>query len=162
MNNDKLYDVFGNISSKHIEEARDYRPARSPIWVKLLALLVCVFLIFAVRFMIQTGADIRDVLRRPESYKDLVLKGLDTVSEATITVRIDGVAYKYTSIDVTNALKLRRFADEHIVTNDMGEKWYSVEGEPDLGHLIRKGKDGFYSLWVYSSYNQAEVPKLLD
>jgi hypothetical protein len=112
--------------------------------------------------MIQTGADIRDVLRRPDSYTDLVRSGDSISIEVTATVRIDGVAYKYTSIDVTNALKLRRFADEHIVTNDMGEKWYSVEGEPDLGHLIRKGKDGFYSLWVYSSYNQAEVPKLPD
>ena len=162
MNNDKLYDIMGDISSKHIEEARDYRPARSPVWVKLLALLVCVFLIVAASILNKTGVDIRDALRRPESYKDLVVKGLDTVSEVTITVRIDGVAYKYTSIDVTNAFKLRRFADVHIVTSDIGEKWYSVEGEPDLGHLIRKGKDGFYSLWVYSSYNQAEVPELPD
>ena len=161
MNNDNMYDAFGDISSKHIEEARDYRPPRSPIWIKLVALIVCVFLIFAVRFMIQTGADIRDVLRRPDSYKDLV-SGLDTVSYVTTTVRIDGVAYGYTSIDVTNAFKLRRFADKHIVTNDMGEKWYSVEGEPDLGYLIRKGKNGWFSLWVFSAYNQAEVPKLPD
>ena len=162
MNNDNMYDAFGDISSKHIEEARDYRPPRSPIWIKLVALFVCVFLIFAVRFMIQTGADIRDVLRRPDSYTDLVRRGDSILIEVTATVRIDGVAYKYTSIDVTNAFKLRRFADKHIVTNDMGEKWYSVEGEPDLGHLIRKGKDGFYSLWVFSAYNQAEVPQLPD
>ena len=162
MNNDKLYDVFGNISSKHIEEARDYRPARTPIWVKLLALLVCVFLIVAVRFMIQTGADIRDVLRRPKDFRELILGGDQVMMYTGTKVVIDGVQYEYCPESVTSAFKLRRFADKHIVTNDMGEKWYSVEGEPDLGYLIRKGNNGWCSLWVYSSYNQAEVPKLPD
>ena len=161
MNNDNLYDAFGDISSKHIEEARDYRPPRSPIWVKLLALFICIFLVVAARVLQRTDIDIWDVLRRPDSYKDLVA-GFDTVISVTTTVRIDGVAYEYTSIDVTNAFKLRRFADKHIVTNDMGEKWYSVEGEPDLNHLIRKGKNGWCSLWVFSYYNELEVPQLPD
>ncbi len=161
MNNDNMYDAFGDISSKHIEEARDYRPPRSPIWIKLVALFICMFLAVAARFLHNTEVDIWDALRRPDSYKDLVA-GFDTVISVTTTVRIDGVAYEYTSIDVTNAFKLRRFADKHIVTNDMGEKWYSVEGEPDLNHLIRKGKDGWYSLWVYSYYNELEAPQLPD
>ena len=161
MNNDNLYDAFGDISSKHIEEARDYRPARNPVWIKLVALAVCVFLIFVARFMIQTSADIRDVLRRPKNFRELILGGDQVMMYTGTKVMIDGVSYEYCPEAVTSAFKLRRFVGEYITTNEQG-KWYTIEGEPDYKWLIRKGKNGWYSLWVYSFVNQEEVPKLPD
>ena len=159
MNNDNLYDVFGDISSKHIEEARDYRPARSPVWVKLVALFICLFLIVGGGIVYIVGDGLWAALRMPDDFRELIVGGDKVLMYIGTNVMIDGASYEYCPEDVTSAFKLRFFRDELLWTNDIGEKWYSIEGESNLEYLIRKGKDGWHSLWVFSYTNKTDIPK---
>ena len=41
MTNEKLYEVLGDINEKHVNEAREYRKAKKPIWIKWGAMAAC-------------------------------------------------------------------------------------------------------------------------
>lgn len=48
MTNEKLYEVLGGIDEKHVKEAREYRKAKKPIWIKWGAMAACLCLVVAV------------------------------------------------------------------------------------------------------------------
>ena len=50
MTNEKLYEVLGDISEKHINEAKAYHKAKKPGWVKWGAMAACLCLIAAGAF----------------------------------------------------------------------------------------------------------------
>ena len=45
MTNEKLYEVLGDINEKYVNEAREYRKAKKPVWVKWGAMSACLCLV---------------------------------------------------------------------------------------------------------------------
>ena len=45
MTNEKLYEVLGDINEKHVKEAREYRKAKKPVWLKWGAMAACLCLV---------------------------------------------------------------------------------------------------------------------
>ena len=45
MTNEKLYEVLGDINEKYVNEAREYRKAKKPVWVKWGAMAACLCLV---------------------------------------------------------------------------------------------------------------------
>ena len=50
MTNEKLYEVLGDINENHVKEAREYRKAKKPAWMKwgAMAACLCLMLIAAI------------------------------------------------------------------------------------------------------------------
>ena len=51
MTNEKLYEVLGDINEKHVNEAREYRKAKKPVWLKWGAMAACLCLVVVGAFM---------------------------------------------------------------------------------------------------------------
>lgn len=47
MTSEKLYELLGDISEKRVEEAREYRKAKKPVWLKWSATAACLCLVAA-------------------------------------------------------------------------------------------------------------------
>ncbi len=45
MTNEKLYEVLGDINEKYVKEAREYRKAKKPVWLKWGAMAACLCLV---------------------------------------------------------------------------------------------------------------------
>lgn len=48
MTNEKLYEVLGDINEKHVKEAREYRKAKKPVWLKWGAMAACLCLVLGL------------------------------------------------------------------------------------------------------------------
>lgn len=55
MTNEKLYEVLGDINAKHVKEAREYRKAKKPVWLKWGAMAACLCLVVGVAIRIGIG-----------------------------------------------------------------------------------------------------------
>lgn len=52
MTNEKLYEVLGDINEKHVKEAREYRKAKKPVWLKWGAMAACLCLVVGLTTVI--------------------------------------------------------------------------------------------------------------
>lgn len=48
MTNEKLYEVLGDINETHVQEAREYRKTKKPVWLKWGAMAACLCLVIGL------------------------------------------------------------------------------------------------------------------
>ena len=53
MTNEKLYELLGDINEKHVKEAREYRKAKKPVWLKWCAVAACLCLVLVGTFVMK-------------------------------------------------------------------------------------------------------------
>ena len=60
MTNEKLYEILGGINEKRVEEAREYRKAKKPVWLKWGAMAACLCLMLVAFPVIQNLTSTQD------------------------------------------------------------------------------------------------------
>ena len=102
MTNEKLYEVLGDINEKRVKEARDYRKAKKPVWVKWGAMAACLCLVvgLAIPVLNPKGGPGQDDPLRPLNM-----------------IEYNGAYYE--GIDMTDTKTLDSFNLPHEITTDM-------------------------------------------
>ena len=102
MTNEKLYEVLGDINEKRVKEARDYRKAKKPVWLKWGAMAACLCLVvgLAIPVLNPKGGPGQDDPLRPLN-----------------VIEYNGAYYE--GIDMTDTKTLDSFNLPHEITADM-------------------------------------------
>ena len=102
MTNEKLYEVLGDINGKRVKEAREYRKAKKPVWLKWGAMAACLCLVvgLAIPVLNPKGGPGQDDPLRPLN-----------------VIEYNGAYYE--GIDMTDTKTLDSFNLPHEITADM-------------------------------------------
>lgn len=79
MTNEKLYEVLGDINEKHVKEAREYRKAKKPVWLKwgAMAACLCLVAVFAIPMVFHPSAEPSDdTMRSGDGPSSLTVNGV--------------------------------------------------------------------------------------
>ena len=125
MTNEKLYEVLGDINEKQVKEAREYRKAKKPVWLKWGVMAACLCLVVVGAFMAT------NINRETPNYEDLFVEAAG--------FQMNGSVYRPITFEQRKEFKIVPAEDiglseenKYIITKeDLGEQIGVVEECPN-------------------------------
>ncbi len=88
MTNEKLYKVLGDINEKYVKEAKEYRKAKNPLWLKWGAMAACLcFAVFGIFVIQRLGGAPGTTIEQPGN-SILAVNEVDHVTRLDMDVQI--------------------------------------------------------------------------
>jgi hypothetical protein len=156
MTNEKLYEILGDISDKHIGEAqRGTVKAKKRTLVKWTAMAACICLVIAGGFLfrLRGTSDFNSMLGEGSEDTATILETVDTVSFMT-TIPVDKWMARYEQMNVSGSELEQYVGNEYLKIDSV--IWYYQEGMDNLKYLIRKDQDDLLTLWMFTSFETEE------
>jgi hypothetical protein len=140
MTGEKLYEILGDISEKHIGEAHmTAAKSKKPAWVKWGAMAACLCL---VAFGI--------ILKSPKNFNDMIVEEAANTILTSTYVNIDSYVAVYDEVALGNVSLEKNVGQLYSQTGDV--TWYYTSDTDNLKYLIQKTSDGSLSLWTFSAF----------
>lgn len=142
MKKEEFCQILGDISEKHIADARADRKTKKPALLKWGAIAACLCLVLV-------GACLFNALNHTDFYS--MVNGSTVHTTLTLTnIDIGGWSACYVKHNIDSA-RLERYVGEQYVSADSNE-WYYPKEANNLKYLIKRDSDGTLSLWSFASF----------